>query len=337
MSRGARLRQCVVMLPREPADLLRPVAGRPFLWWLGREVSRYGIEEIVIHGAVPEGLRGPIEAIGAALPRPLPVRCLTSLDGIDAAVLFSGGAGIVGDTIAPLLAAAAGDAVPCRILPLGVRPPMVLEDIAIGVIGRDVLLSPFPWRALQCAAPPVCLIGPGDPAALVRPALFLDRDGVLNHDHGYVGSRDRFDWVDGAREAVRHAGDLGWHVFIVTNQSGVARGFYTEGDVRDLLGWIQGECLAAGGTIDDVRYCPYHPEAVVEAYRRDSDWRKPAPGMVNDLVRAWSLDPARCVMVGDQGSDMEAARAAGVAGYRFTGGNLADFVRPLLARSDSGA
>ena len=90
------------------------------------------------------------------------------------------------------------------------------------------------------------------------------------------------------------------------------------------------EVLAAGGTIDDVRFCPFHPEAATAAYRKISNWRKPAPGMILDLVRAWRLDRARCLMVGDQPTDMAAAAEAGIAGHLFPGGNLADFVKPLL-------
>ncbi len=164
----------------------------------------------------------------------------------------------------------------------------------------------------------------------MRRALFLDRDGVINVDHGYVGSRDRFEWVSCAREAVRYATEAGWLVFIVTNQSGVARGFYTEDAVRDLLGWIAEECRAVGGRIDDYRYCPFHPEATVEAYRQDSDWRKPAPGMLLDLMREWDLQPDRCAMIGDQASDMAAAERAGVRGHLFPGGDLLAFVRTVL-------
>jgi len=168
------------------------------------------------------------------------------------------------------------------------------------------------------------------PAMLRRKALFLDRDGVLNVDHGYVGSIDRFTWMEGARQAVRHATRAGWHVFIVTNQSGVARGLYTEADAHALLDWIGDQVRRCGGTIDDWRCCPFHPQATVEVYRRAHDWRKPRPGMLLDLIRAWELDPSRAVMIGDQATDMEAAAAAGVRGYLFAGGDLHAFLRPIL-------
>jgi D-glycero-D-manno-heptose 1,7-bisphosphate phosphatase len=163
-----------------------------------------------------------------------------------------------------------------------------------------------------------------------RRALFLDRDGVLNIDHGHVGSRDRFEWTEGALDAIRHATSSGWHVFVVTNQSGVARGLYDEATVTHLLDWIADEARRHGGTIDDTRYCPFHPSASVPAYRAVSDWRKPAPGMLNDLIRAWELERSRCVMIGDQPTDIEAAGAAGIAGHLFPGGNLLSFLRPIL-------
>ncbi len=168
------------------------------------------------------------------------------------------------------------------------------------------------------------------PTLLHRKAVFLDRDGVLNVDHGYVGSRDRFEWMEGALDAIRYATASGWHVFIVTNQSGVAHGLYDEAAVRTLLDWIADEARRTGGTIDDWRYCPFHPEAKLEAYRQAHDWRKPLPGMLLDLMRAWQVEPCRALMIGDQETDMRAAAAAGISGHRFHGGNLLAFLRPIL-------
>jgi D-glycero-D-manno-heptose 1,7-bisphosphate phosphatase len=163
-----------------------------------------------------------------------------------------------------------------------------------------------------------------------RPALFLDRDGVLNHDHGYVGSRERWEWMQGAREGVALATSHGWHVLVVTNQAGVARGLYGEHDVDALQQWVADELRRAGGTLDDWRYCPYHTEGTVDAYRRETDWRKPGPGMLIDLMKCWDLNPARCVMVGDRDTDIQAGRAAGVRSEMFSGGNLETFLKNVL-------
>jgi D-glycero-D-manno-heptose 1,7-bisphosphate phosphatase len=165
-----------------------------------------------------------------------------------------------------------------------------------------------------------------------RPAVFLDRDGVLNVDHGYVARREDFEWIDGAIAAVKALNEAGYYVFVTTNQSGIARGLYGEDDMHAVHAFMAEELARYGARIDDIRFCPFHPDGTVAAYARASDWRKPAPGMILDLLKSWPVERERSALIGDKEADMEAARAAGVRGLKFPGGNLEEFVRRELLR-----
>ncbi|MGT2501560.1 HAD-IIIA family hydrolase [Bradyrhizobium guangxiense] len=169
---------------------------------------------------------------------------------------------------------------------------------------------------------------------LQRPAVFFDRDGVLNHDSGYTFETHRLEWIEGAREAVKAVNDAGYFAFVITNQSGVARGYYEEHHVVTLHRWMADQLALIGAHIDAFEYCPDHPEGTVARYSRVSDRRKPAPGMITDLASRFPIDMTRSMVIGDKESDMEAARAAGVVGHLFEGGNLETFVKQRLSPPD---
>lgn len=137
-----------------------------------------------------------------------------------------------------------------------------------------------------------------------RPAVFLDRDGTLNKEVNYLHKIENFEWVPGAPAAVKRLNELDVPVLVVTNQSGVARGYFEEEDIEQLHAFMEEELAKTGATIDDFYYCPYHPNGEVEEYRAVSHCRKPNPGMFEEAIQEWSVDPARSFVVGDKNSDL---------------------------------
>lgn len=163
------------------------------------------------------------------------------------------------------------------------------------------------------------------------PAAFFDRDGVLNRDLEYVYRPQDLEWNPGAVEAVRLCNEAGYLVLVVTNQSGVARGIYDEANVARFHDEMRKQLAPHGARIDDFRYCPHHPEARLESYRRTCACRKPAAGMILDLIDSWDVDASRSFLIGDKDIDLAAARSAGIEGYLYAGGRLDDLVRRALA------
>ncbi|MBR0904568.1 HAD-IIIA family hydrolase [Bradyrhizobium liaoningense] len=164
----------------------------------------------------------------------------------------------------------------------------------------------------------------------MRPAVFFDRDGVLNEDDGYSFDPDKIRWVEGAQQAIRAVNDAGYFAFVVTNQSGIARGFYEERHVRNLHERMSCHLANIDAHIDAFEFCPHHPDGLIPQYRVLCDCRKPRPGMIRALVERYPVDIDASFMVGDKQSDLAAAQAAGIAGYLFDGSNLHTFIVPLL-------
>ena len=146
-----------------------------------------------------------------------------------------------------------------------------------------------------------------------RPGILLDRDGTIIVDHGYVGSIDRVDFIDGAAEAIASFNRAGMPVAVVSNQAGVARGFYGLDDVSDVHRHMAERLARYDAHIDLFLYCPYHPDGVVEAFARASEDRKPRPGMARAAAITLGLDLTASWVVGDRPEDVGLAQEVGAS------------------------
>lgn len=153
-----------------------------------------------------------------------------------------------------------------------------------------------------------------------RPAAFLDRDGVINIDYGHVGDASKLQYMPGALETIAYLNKLGFLVFVVTNQAGIAKGKYSLDDYKKVMAKIISDLKFYSGHIDDIRYCPYHENAVEEKYRfKNHPWRKPNAGMIMDLIECWDVDKTRSFLVGDRKTDILAAKSARIPGFLYDG------------------
>ncbi|MCT8344724.1 MULTISPECIES: D-glycero-beta-D-manno-heptose 1,7-bisphosphate 7-phosphatase [Photorhabdus] len=142
------------------------------------------------------------------------------------------------------------------------------------------------------------------------PAVFLDRDGTINIDHGYVHEIDDFQFIDGVIEAMIELKKMGYALVLVTNQSGIARGIFDEEQFLQLTEWMDWSLADRGVDLDGIYYCPHHPDATEEQYKKSCDCRKPQPGMLLDAQRELGIDMTASFMIGDKLEDMQVATLA---------------------------
>ena len=166
-----------------------------------------------------------------------------------------------------------------------------------------------------------------------RPALFLDRDGVVNREIGYLYRTDQVEFTPGIFDLCRHAQALGYALIIITNQSGIARQLYSETDFHSLMNWMTEKFLRQNVRIDGYYFCPHHPEYGVGTYRKECEDRKPQPGMILKASSDHNIDLNRSILVGDRCSDIQAGAAAGITTLILLRGTEPDGCAEIPAHS----
>jgi D,D-heptose 1,7-bisphosphate phosphatase len=173
------------------------------------------------------------------------------------------------------------------------------------------------------------------PSRRRRPAVFFDRDGVLNHDEGYTHKIEDLVWMPGAKAAVRAVNEAGWLAIVVTNQAGIARGKYTEADMHRFHEAMQLSLSEEGAYIDTFYHCPYHQDGIVAEFTHpDHTDRKPNPGMINRALAEWPINAEKSFLIGDREHDVIAAQRAKIDGVLYQGGDLLGYIQPRVFNID---
>lgn len=159
--------------------------------------------------------------------------------------------------------------------------------------------------------------------------VFFDRDGTLNVDKDYLYRIEDFQWVPEAVEALQYLKERGYVFFVVTNQSGIARGYYQEEDMHRLHAYMNEQLAKHGLKIEKFYFCPHHPKGPVKKYMVDCSCRKPKSGMLEQCFAQYDVDKEHSLLIGDKDRDLEAGEAVGIRGYKYEGGSLLDFVKTL--------
>jgi len=166
---------------------------------------------------------------------------------------------------------------------------------------------------------------------------FLDRDGVINSNkpnNGYIGSLKYFKWVPGAIKAIKLLNKKNYKVVVVTNQSGVARGFFKITDVKKLHSYIRKKLRENDAKIDKFYFCPFHKDGIIKRYKRNSSLRKPNIGMFRLVQKKWNVDKKNSFMVGDKRTDMEFAKRAKIKGYQFNQKDIYKFIKKNIFKEN---